>query len=88
MTRLGYTETFIENGKEVVKDYGFLSVIKRKHNVFHRIDKIDGETITLFLTFGNYGWKAFNVNNEKDTNGVFLRFVWLFSNAIGPSESA
>ncbi len=71
----GYSETLIENNEEKIHKHKFLSIIKRKHTVYHRIDELNGETITLFITFGNYGWKAFNTKDEKENDGVFLRFI-------------
>lgn len=48
----GYTETYIVNGIEKMSTSSFLSVIKRKHSCYHRIDDIKSETITLFIAYG------------------------------------
>lgn len=71
----GYTETFLDNGVEKICSHGFLSVIKRKHSTYHRIDEIKGETITLFIAYGKYDWKAFNTKNEANTDGIYQRSV-------------
>lgn len=71
----GYSETYIENNTEKKCEHGFLSIIKRNHNIYHRIDNIKGETITLFITYGKYKWNAFNTENEEKTNGLYQRIV-------------
>lgn len=71
----GYTETYLEDGVEKVCSHSFLSIIKRKHSCYHRIDYIRGETITLFIAYGKYGWNAFNTKDENITNGVYKRTV-------------
>jgi len=72
----GYSETFIDNKIEKVRSHGFLSIIKRRHSCYHRIDEIKGEsTITLFIAYGKYNWNAFNTRDENETNGVFERTV-------------
>jgi hypothetical protein len=71
----GYTETYIEKGLTKSISHNFLSIIKRKNTVYHRIDDIKGETLTLFIAWGKYDWKAFNIKNEEDSNGIYQRFV-------------
>lgn len=71
----GYTETYLENGIEKVCGHNFLSIVKRKHSCYHRIDKIKGETLTLFIAYGKYDWNAFNTKSETETDGVYQRVV-------------
>jgi hypothetical protein len=71
----GYTETYLENGIEKVCSHNFLSIVKRKHSCYHRIDKIKGETLTLFIAYGKYDWNAFNTKSETETDGVYQRVV-------------
>lgn len=76
----GYSETYIKDDTEIKRTHGFLSVIKRSHNVYHRIDSIKGKTITLFIAYGKYNWNAYNTEKiieyglyEREING---RKVW------------
>lgn len=71
----GYTEQIIVEDVIVIKEYKFLSIIKRKHDVFHRIDEIKGETITFFIAYGKYNWSSFNTCNDNSDDGVFERFI-------------
>ena len=71
----GYTETYLEDGVEKKRSNKFLSFIKRDHNVYHRIDEIKGETLTLFIAYGKYDWSAFNTQNEENTDGIYQRLV-------------
>ncbi len=71
----GYSETYIENGIQKDATHGFLKIIKRSHVVPHRIDEIKGETITLFIAYGKYGWKAFNTESSQENDGMFQREV-------------
>ncbi len=71
----GYTETYLENGIEKTRSNNFFSIISRKHSIYHRIDKIKGETLTLFIAYGKYRWNAFNTKNENETNGIYQRTV-------------
>lgn len=71
----GYSETYIKDSLELKSTHNFLSVIKRNHNVFHRIDEIKSETITLFIAYGNYNWNAFNTKNESHTDGIYQRTI-------------
>ena len=70
----GYKETVMHNGIYQKRINKFLSVICRSNKVFHRIDEIFGETITLFIAYGDYKWRAFNIN-ATDDNGVYQREV-------------
>lgn len=70
----GYTETYLEDGAERSRSWGFLSFIKRNHSVYHRIDSIKGETITLFIAWGKWGWNALNTQND-DSIGIYRRDV-------------
>lgn len=71
----GYTETYLDNGIEKKLNHNFLSLIKRDHTIYHRIDDIKGETITLFIAYGKYKWNAFNTKNEDNTNGIYQRVI-------------
>lgn len=64
----GYKECLID---KTIK-HSLFSVIIRNSKTFHRIDEVYGETITLFITIGNYGWKAFNTETCND-DGVYER---------------
>lgn len=71
----GYTETYLKDGTEKKLNHNFLSLIKRDHTTYHRIDDIKGETITLFIAYGKYKWNAFNMKNEGNTNGIYQRVI-------------
>ena len=71
----GYSETYIKDGKECKAKHGFLSFIFRNNNVFHKIDEISGPTTTLFIAYGDYGWKAFNTDPNPPEDGIFQRFI-------------
>lgn len=72
----GYSETYLkDDGVECKIKHRLLSFILRKNTVFHRIDEISGPTITLFIAYGNYGWKAFNTDPNPPEDGIFQRRV-------------
>ncbi len=71
----GYTESILNGESKIVKSHGLLSIINRDRNVFHRIDKLRGETITLFIAWGNYGWKAHSSNPDRSEDGLFERMI-------------
>jgi hypothetical protein len=71
----GYTETVIENNKEKIYNHNFLSIIKRNHLTYHRIDKIKSKTITLFIAHGKYEWNAFNTQIQNNDDGIYLRII-------------
>lgn len=73
--RGGYTETYIKDKEECSCAHSFLGVVKRAHDVFHRIDSIKCTTITLFIAYGKYRWEAFNTKDENEKSGVCLRTV-------------
>lgn len=70
----GYRETILIDGTEKFKTHKFLSVICRKNSIYHRIDQIFGETITFFIAYGNYGWKAINTVQSND-DGLYQREI-------------
>lgn len=73
----GYNESVLCNQTKklnVVK-HGFLSLIHRTHNVFHRIDKLDGNTYTLFIAYGKYYWKAINMESDSSDDGIYERII-------------
>ena len=71
----GYSESYIHNQKIKRVKHNFLSIIKRSNTVYHRIDEIKSETITLFIAYGNYRWSAFNTNTDKTNDGIFKRSI-------------
>lgn len=71
--RGGYTETYLVNGEEKRSKHGFLSIIKRGHDTFHRIESVKGEAVTLFVAYGKYSWLAFNTKDESHTDGTYKR---------------
>lgn len=71
----GYTEVYIDdNGNHIKIKHKRFAIIKRKHNIYHRIDDISGETITLFITYGKYKWNAFNTEDVNDF-GIYQRII-------------
>lgn len=73
----GYTESVISNQTNEIKTYkhGLLDIILRKNNIFHRIVKIKGKTLTLFIAYGKYDWNAFNTINDNSQDGIFQREI-------------
>ena len=71
----GYTDKYIKNNEIKTKEYKRFNFIFRSKYIFHRIESLKSETITLFIAYGNYDWKALNVNNIKYDNGIFQRFI-------------
>ncbi len=71
----GYSETYLKDGLELKSTHNIFSVIKRNHNVFHRIDEIKCETFTLFIAYGKYNWNAFNTKNDTSKDGVYERVL-------------
>lgn len=71
----GYIEKIIKNNLIYTNKYNIFSLIFGHKNKYHRIDKIFGETITLFIAYGNYSWDIISekVNNEND--GLYLREI-------------
>lgn len=71
----GYTEKILFSNTIKEKTHNVGKVIFRKNDVFHRIEKLKKETITLFITWGKYEWKALNASLSKNPDGVFQRKV-------------
>lgn len=72
----GYTERYISGNEVKEKSHSFGSIIFRKNSVFHRIETLkSNNTITLFITYGNYGWKAHNTENNTKDDGIFQRII-------------
>jgi hypothetical protein len=71
----GYSEIYLKDGLELKSTHNIFSIIKRNHNVFHRIDEIKCETITLFIAYGKYDWNAFNTKEEHHTDGIYQRNI-------------
>jgi hypothetical protein len=57
------------------RSHGLLSIIKRDHDVYHRIDKLKSDTTTLFIAYGKYKWNAINTEPNGVT-GIFKRSVY------------
>lgn len=71
----GYKEKILrDDGSEKTKSHKFLSLICRRNTVYHRIEEIYGKTITLFIAYGNYGWKAINTA-KSDDDGIYQRTI-------------
>lgn len=51
------------------------SIILRDSSIPHRIERLLGETWTLFITWGNYGWKAYNLEKANVEDGLFRRKI-------------
>ncbi len=73
----GYTESYVCSKTNTIKKvtHKLFSCILRKNTVFHRIETLLGETITLFVAYGNYGWKAYNIEKNHTNDGIFQREV-------------
>lgn len=72
----GYTEKYVSGKKVKEKSHSFGSIILRRNSVFHRIERLKtSETLTLFITYGNYGWKAHNTENNNEDDGIFKRVI-------------
>lgn len=73
--KAGYRETQLIGNKKIEKVHKPFSIIVRNRNVFHRIDELFGKTvITLFIAYGNYGWKAINTAEVHD-DGLYERVI-------------
>jgi hypothetical protein len=70
----GYEEFILKNGEKKLAKHKIGSIIIRDSNTFHRIEKIYGNTYTLFCAFGDYGWKAINTSKAND-DGLYQRAV-------------
>ena len=75
----GYNETYIhpKTNELIDKSYKFGSIIIRRHSIYHRITELrnNKRVITLFIAYGNFGWKAFNTNKDNSNDGLFLRTI-------------
>lgn len=73
----GYKEIIYDpSTKETItKKHKRFSLILRNKNTYHRIEKINGDTITLFFAFGKGKWNAINFGTPKMKNGVYQRMV-------------
>lgn len=71
----GYTERIYKNGEIYDVKHKIGSIIRRKHNVFHKILSIEGKTTTFFITWGKFEWKALNTSDKKHEDGVFIRNI-------------
>lgn len=77
----GYEEHRLVNNEVIIKRFSFLSFIFRNRNSYHRINSIIGETITLFIAYGNYSWDIIQMNENNSDDGLYYReinntFVW------------
>jgi hypothetical protein len=57
------------------KYHGTGSFIFRGEKTFHKIIKAAPNTMTLFITWGNYEWRALNLNPQKVPNGLYQRTI-------------
>lgn len=64
----GYTDVL----EDKTYNYGWLSIIKRKHEQYHRIINVKKNTYTLFIAYGKYEWNAKNIN-KNGISGIFQR---------------
>ena len=75
----GYTETYIDpkTNEHIIKTHNAGSIIFRKNSIFHKIDELKNNkrAITLFIAYGNFGWKAFNTEHNISDDGIFQRTI-------------
>lgn len=71
----GYLESVLYGENIKTFAHGFLSVIKRNKNQFHRIDNLKGVTYTLFIAYGKYQWNAINLEANSSDNGLYERMI-------------
>lgn len=71
----GYTERVRDGDREYTKSHSRGSLIFRNRKVFHRIEELKGDTITLFIAYGKYTWNAINTNPDISTDGIFQREI-------------
>lgn len=68
----GYTEHIAGVGMRTHKRGSF---ILRSNNTYHRIESIQGETVTLFIAWGDYGWSAWNPGRSNHPDDIYRRMV-------------
>lgn len=73
----GYSERYFNVKDNTIKTskHGFLSIIKRNTNTYHRIESTKNGATTLFITYGVYDWKIINLENDHSNNGLYERIV-------------
>ena len=71
----GYTELVMKEDETKCHHHSFLSVIRRSHLTFHRIESCKKNTLSLFLTYGDYGWNAINISGNMENDGIFERQI-------------
>lgn len=73
----GYKEviyTPLTNKRESRKHKRF-SIILRNKSVYHRIEKVDKGTLTLFIAYGKGRWNAINFGEPKMKDGIYIRTI-------------
>jgi hypothetical protein len=73
--RGGYTEMILDNDVLSQRRYTAGDLILRSNKTYHRIDKLHGETITLFIAYGKYAWNAINPVISDSDDGIFERII-------------
>lgn len=74
--RGGYTEQYIDQtGKVQQRTRLAPCIIYSNQHRQHRIEKLHGETKTLFLALGKYTWYAQNTVDHSALDGVFMEQV-------------
>ena len=68
----GYTEHVLNSGFQT---HGVGSIIFRSNETYHRIESIQGETVTLFIAWGEYGWSALNPQPTTVGDGLLYRKI-------------
>lgn len=73
----GYNDKTIDTKTGEIKyhRYNIFSIIKRKYSIYHRIEEVKGDTVTLFIAYGKYNWNVLNSNVNTDFDGLFERII-------------
>ena len=70
----GYCEKYFKNSEIITKNHKRFSLIFRKSSVYHRIESINGPTITLFFAYGRKSWSTMNTISTNDY-GIYKRTI-------------
>ncbi len=75
--RGGYIEKQFnpETKKTKIKTHNRLSILFRNKKIYHRIESVKPNTLTLFISYGKDKWDAINYGMPKHPNGVYKRVV-------------
>jgi hypothetical protein len=73
----GYTEVIYNPKTKETKTikHNRFSLILRNRNTYHRLEKVNSPTITLFISFGKHQWDAINFGTPKFKNGIYKRKI-------------